>query len=78
MQPMSDNMLIKQLNELNIPHTKMFAEHVWNSVIDNILLPEDYLKSPIVNGVKKQCAFGHPPLESHTELANKIFEKVKF
>ena len=79
MQPMTVTILNKyRMERLNIPHTKQFAEHVWNSIIDNILLPEEFLKRPEVRGVQIECGFHHPPLESHIELANKIFEKLNF
>jgi hypothetical protein len=79
MQPMTVTVLNKyRIERLNISHTKQFAEHVWNDMIDNILLPEEFLKRPEVDGVQVECGFHHPPLESHIELANKIFEKLNF
>ena len=78
MQPMTITILDTGLMHLNNPHTKQFAKDVWSSIIDKVLLPEEFLKRPEVNGVKIACGFAHPPLESHTELANKIFERVKF
>jgi len=77
MQPMVDHMLPYQLNRLNVPNTRIFAKDIWKNSISNILLPEDYLRSPIVNGVKNKCAFGHPTLESHTELAEKIYKQIE-
>ena len=78
MQPMTITILDKCLIHLNNPHTKQFAKGVWNSIIDNVLLPEEFLKRPEVNGVQIECGFHHPPLESHTELAEKIYNQIKF
>jgi hypothetical protein len=75
MQPMTNDMMLGQLDRLSIPHTRSFANTVWKNSIDNILLPEEYLQPLIVNGVARKCAFGHPPLESHIELAEKLHKK---
>ena len=78
MQPMTTEILLMQLDKLDIPHTRSFANTVWKNSIDNILLPEEYLQPLIVNGVARKCTFGHPPVESHIELAKKIYKKIKF
>jgi hypothetical protein len=76
MQPMVNDMMEVQLNKINILHTKLFANDVWKSIVDNIILPDECLQLPIVNGVAKKCAFGHPPVESHIELAGKMHNKL--
>jgi hypothetical protein len=78
MQPMTIPILDNCLTHLNNPHTKQFAKDVWNSIVDNVLLPGEFLKRPEVNGVQIECGFHHPPLESHTELAEKIYNQIKF
>jgi hypothetical protein len=74
-QPMVADMTPKQLDNLKLTHSRLFANNVWKNIIDNIILPEECLQPPIVNGVAKKCAFGHPPLESHIELAEKLHKK---
>lgn len=76
-QPMVNNMLPHELDQLNIPHTRSFAEDIWKNSMGNMVLPEEYLRPPIINGIAKNCAFGHPPLESHIELAEKIYKQIK-
>ena len=77
MQPMVNEMLPHHLDKLNIPHTRTFAEDIWKNSIGNLLLPEEYLRPPIVNGIAIKCAFGHPPVESHIELAEKIYKQIE-
>jgi hypothetical protein len=76
MQPMVADMTPKQLAKLDLTHSRLFADNVWKNTIDNIILPEECLQLPIVNGVAKKCAFGHPPVESHIELAGKMHNKL--
>jgi len=78
MQPLSVTMLDEYLTSLNITNNKQFTKDVWNGVIDNMLLPEEFLKRPVVNGKEVVCGFLHPPLESHIELAEKIYNQIKF
>ena len=62
----------------NIKHTREYANTVWNSLQDVFLLEAEYLRDYIVDGIPKRCGFLHQPIESHTELANKIYNQVKF
>lgn len=78
MQPMTNDMMGDQLDKLNLPHTRVFAELVWKESINNILLPEEFLRLPVIDSILKRCEFGHPPLESHIELAKKIHKQIKF
>jgi hypothetical protein len=76
MQPMVKNMMTTELNKISISHTSSFANDIWNNIINNIILPDEWLQPPMVNGIVKQCAFGHPPVESHIELAGKMHNKL--
>lgn len=59
-------------------HTRNFAQHSWNELQDILILPDEFLREYIVNGVPQRCGFLHETVESHTELANKIYNQVKF
>lgn len=64
--------------EFSTIHSRNYAQHVWNEIQDVLLLPDEYLREYIVDGKPKRCGFLHEPVESHTELANKIYNQVKF
>lgn len=62
----------------DLKQTRDYACAVWNSLQDVFLLEAEYLQEYIVDGKPKRCGFMHEPVESHTELANKIYNQVKF
>ena len=64
--------------ELGNIYIKNYAQHIWNESQDVLLLPDEYLQEYIVDGKPKRCGFLHEPIESHIELANKIYKQVKF
>jgi hypothetical protein len=55
-----------------------YANHIWNELHGVFLLSNEYLREYIVDGKPKRCGFMHESIESHTELANKIYNQVKF
>jgi hypothetical protein len=59
-------------------HAKNYAQHIWNESQDALILPNEHLQEYIVDGKPKRCGFMHEPVESHIELANKIYNQVKF
>jgi len=74
MQPMVNDM--NQLDKLELIHSRLFADTIWKTNIGSMVLPEEYLQLPVVNGKEQKCAFGHPPVESHIELAGKMHKKL--
>jgi hypothetical protein len=64
--------------ELGNVYIRNYAQHIWNETQDVLLLPDEYLRRYIVNGEPKWCGFMHESIESHIELANKIYNQVKF
>ena len=62
----------------DLKQTRDYATNIWDSLQDVFLLQEEYLQEYIVNGKPKRCGFLHEPVESHTQLANKIYKQVKF
>jgi hypothetical protein len=59
-------------------HVNGYIQSTWNKLQDVLILPEEYLQVYLENGRPKRCGFNHEPVESHIELAKKIFEQVKF
>jgi|688.fasta_scaffold319645_2 hypothetical protein len=76
LQPMLPNMILGA--SYKIKHTSDYINSVWANSTKNMLLPEESLKHPTVNGEKIMCEFGHPPVESHVLLAEKIYSQVEF
>jgi hypothetical protein len=70
MQPMVNDILFKQLNKLDLRHTRHYAHNIWRECQPSIL-SEFHLERSL------ECEFGHPALESHIELAEKIHENIK-
>jgi len=70
MQPMVNDMLPSQLNKLDLQHSRQYANSIWRECRPNIL-SEFYL------GNSPKCEFGHPALESHIDLAEKIHGTIK-
>jgi hypothetical protein len=70
MQPMVNNMLEMELDKLNLQHSRQYADSIWRECRPNIL-SEFYLRT------SPKCEFGHPALECHIELAEKIHENIK-
>jgi hypothetical protein len=70
MQPMVNEMLFKQLNKLDLRHTRHYAHNIWRECQPNILSQYHLERLP-------ECEFGHPALECHIKLAEKIYENVK-
>lgn len=62
----------------DLKHVKPYVDHVWNEAQDVLILANDFLEDYIVDGIPRKCGFFHQPIESHTELANKIYNQVKF
>jgi hypothetical protein len=59
-------------------HTRSVCQSMQTSSLPSMLLPKEYLKLPIIDGKEKRCEYGHPPLESHIELAEKIYNQIEF
>ena len=70
MQPMVNDMLDTGLDKLNLQHSRQYADSIWSECGPNIL-------SQFYLGTHPKCEFGHPALECHIELAEKIYENVK-
>jgi hypothetical protein len=70
MQPMVNDMLVSQLDKLDLQHSRQYADSVWRECQPNILSESYLAHSPI-------CEFGHPALECHIELAEKIYNQIK-
>lgn len=62
----------------DLKNCRDYANSVWDGLQDILLLEAEYLQEYIVDGKPKRCGFLHEPVESHTELANKIYNQVKF
>jgi hypothetical protein len=62
----------------DLNYTRPYAVKVWYDLQNIFLLEEEYLHDCIVDGKLKRCGFLHEPVESHIELANKIYNQVKF
>ena len=75
-QPMISDMVPNSSYKIN--HTKDYINSVWNNSVKNMLLSEECLRPRVVNGELKNCGFGHPPVESHILLAEKIYNQVVF
>jgi hypothetical protein len=71
MQPMTNHMLDSQLDKLNLQHSRTYADSVWRECTPNVL-------SQFYLGSYPKCEYGHPALECHIELAEKIFKQIKF
>ena len=71
MQPMVNDMLVSQLDTLDLQHSRQYADSVWHECKPNILSESYLAPSP-------KCEFGHPALECHIELAEKIYNQIKF
>ena len=72
LQPLLTNMILDRSYKIN--HTRDYINSVWANRTKNMLLPEEHLTYPTVNGERIMCEFGHPPVESHMLLAEKIFK----
>lgn len=67
--------------DLKLYHTREYAQSIWNQIKEVLILPNEYLKDQPANQrgtIFKRCGFLHQPIESHTELATKIFKQVEF
>lgn len=62
----------------DLKHVKSYVDYVWDETQDVFILANDFLKDCIVGFKPRRCGFFHQPIESHTELANKIYNQVKF
>jgi len=72
LQPMLPNMILDQSYKIN--YTRDYINSVWVNSTQNMLLSEESLKYPIVDGEEIKCGFGHRPVESHMLLAEQIFK----
>jgi hypothetical protein len=68
----------KESFKFSLRHTRDYATYIWDSLKDIIMLPEEYLQPHIVDGNLVKCGFMHETVESHIELADKIFKQVNF
>ena len=64
--------------ELGNTYIRNYARHIWNESRDVLLLSDEHLQEYIVDRRPIRCGFLHEPIESHTELATKIYNQVKF
>ena len=71
LQPMLEDIGPNCLHGYKLKHTTDYIKTVWNANVNNMLLPTEFLRP-----VMKVCGFGHPPVESHIQLADIIYNQI--
>jgi hypothetical protein len=67
LQPMKGNI---EVGDMPLKFVRDFASDVWEEARSIMLLPNEFLKEIV--GIN-DCGFFHRPVESHIDLANKIY-----